>query len=399
MYKLYIVILMLSWPLIAAAECKKLTTANEVLKCIVSNHSKVQISQSRIESSVKAAELASQRPNPEFEFEGTVSDEGSLSSNVAFLHTFELGGKLSARVDVAEKESELLQANLIDLKDKIAIQSVIDLYKYRQLEQEENILDETIESFSHISKKYSKAGRLDPQNTISEAIFNMALDESLMSKNSLSNEKLTILNRIEMGIGRRITLNRKHLPQIVKKWPAIQSGDVLGAEIVKAKNEIEYQKARYALEKSKSSPDLLIGPKFELDDKDFRVGIALSLPLPLYQRNEGGKAKALAEIATSELGFNLIESNLKRQRQHLYELYVQISKKYSQSLSNSRIMKRHNELHSLSKRGIVSPALIIELHRQVLEYYKNLHQLELEGVIAFWKIAAIEGRISQETLK
>lgn len=148
MYKVYVFILFSSFPAIAAAECKKLTTANEVLNCIVSNHSKIQIGQSRLESSVKAVELASQQPNPEFEFEGTVSDQGSLVSNVAFLHTFELGGKLSARVDVAEKESELLQANLIDLKDKIAIQSVIDLYKYRQLEQEENLLDETIESFS-----------------------------------------------------------------------------------------------------------------------------------------------------------------------------------------------------------------------------------------------------------
>ena len=399
MYKLYLIIVMLSWPLIAAAECKQLTTANEVVKCIVSNHSKVQLSRSNIDSLAKAVDLASQQPNPELEFEGTLNNQGSLSSNIAVLHTFELGGKQSARVDVAKKERELLQASLLDLKDKIAIQSVIDLYKYRQLEQEEKILDEIIESFSHISKKFSQAGRLDPQNTISEAIFNIALDESLMSKNSLSNEKLTIRNRIEMGIGRRITLNRGHLPKIVKKWPVIQFREILGAEIAKAKNEIEYRMAKYALEKSKSSPDILIGPKIELDDKDFRVGIALSLPLPLYQRNEGGKAKALAEIATSELGFNLIESNLKRQRKHLYELYKQISKKYSQSLSNNRIMKRHNELHNLSKRGIVSPALIIELHRQVLEYHKNLHQLELEGVIAYWKIAAIEGRISQETLK
>lgn len=65
-----------------------------------------------------------------------------------------------------------------------------------------------------------------------------------------------------------------------------------------------YDSAELVLEREfrKQYPDLTIGPAFEREDGQSRVGLGLGLPLPLWNANRGGiaEAKAVRDVARAE---------------------------------------------------------------------------------------------------
>ena len=171
---------------------------------------------------------------------------------------------------------------------------------------------------------------------------------------------------------------------------------------MRAKTEVELSNATYNLEKSQSWPNLSIGPKVEIEnagETETRFGLALSIPLPLFQANGGGRAKSLAGVRRSEVQLRFAKTRLERQKDYLHEVYQRVSQGIAKTLSNKQVTLKHKNLHKMINRGVVSAPIVIELHRQIMDYYEKLHEQEIEGVLALWKIAALEGRILKEKLQ
>lgn len=386
----------------AGSECEKLETPNDVLRCVVYNHAAIQVGKAQVNEVALGVDVASQRPNPEFEFEGTDRIGTGYNAEVALLHTFELGGKRSARMRVAERERDLTKADLLSRKEQLSVQTVSDLYRLRQIEHELSIVDEIVSTFKKITRQYSKAGRLNPEDKMSKSVFSMALEENKLKRNSLINERQGILARIEAGLGRKLTITKNLLPKIKRDWSDLASGKLSGSQILKAKTRLELSNANYNLERSESWPNLSIGPKIEIENSgttETQYGLALSIPIPLYQANGGGRARALSGVQRNEIELKYTKTRLERQKEYLHEVYRRVSDGITKTLSNEQVELKHKDLHKMIKRGVVSAPIVIELHRQIMDYYEQLHEQELEGVQALWKIAALEGRILREELK
>lgn len=386
----------------AEPKCEQLKTPNDVLKCVVNSHAAVQVGKAKVNEVSLGIDVASQRPNPELELEGTDQVGPGWNSEITLLHTFELGGKRSARMHVAERERDMSQADLLSRKESIAVQTVSDLYRLRQIDHEKSIVEEIIHTFESITKQYSKAGRLSPEDKMSVSVFKMALEENKLKKNSLVNEKEGILARIEADVGKKISITQTLLPKIKRSWPNLTKSALSGSQILKAKAEVELSSANYNLEKSESWPNLSIGPKVEIENAggtETRFGVALSIPIPLFQANGGGRAKSLAGVRRSKVQLKYAKTRLERQKEYLHDVYRRVAARISKTLSNKQVTLKHKNLHKMIKRGVVSAPIVIELHRQIMDYYEKLHDQELEGVVAQWKIAALEGRILKETLQ
>ncbi|MCB0361354.1 MAG: TolC family protein [Bdellovibrionales bacterium] len=386
----------------AASECENFNTPNDVLKCVVENHAAVQVGRAQVSEVSLGIDVATQRPNPQFDFEGTDQIGEGFTSEVAILHTFELGGKRSARMKVAEREKDLSQTDLLSNQEQVSIQTVTDLYRLRQINKELEIVEEIISTFQKITAQYSKAGKLSPEDNMSVSVFSMALEENKLKRNSLINERQGIFARIQGAINKKIEITDKVLPTFKSEWPTLKSTVIGGSQIKKAKTELELSNATYGLEKAQSWPNLSIGPKVEIENSgrsETRYGLALSIPLPLYQANGGGRAKSLAGVRRSELNLQYTKSRLERQNEYLHEVYSRVSQGIGKALSNKQIGLKHQDLHKMINRGVISAPIVIELHRQIMDYYEKLHEQELDGVTALWQIAALEGRILKEELK
>ena len=121
--------------------------------------------------------------------------------------------------------------------------------------------------------------------------------------------------------------------------------------------------------------------------------------MPLLSLNRGGRAAALANKKRQEYRTRLIERRVQAQAQRLLKAYKRSSEAYKAARKTSNIQNKHTGLHIMINRGVVTPAIVIELHRQIIEFYKSLHSQELEAVQARWEYYSLLGNINTKKIE
>lgn len=382
--------------------CQSFKSPNDILSCAKKNHAQILIGQARLDEAKLGIKVAKQRPNPELEVEGLDNEDGSFSSEFTLFHTFEVGGKRGARKKVALAQQQISETELLAAKEQAIIQTALDLYRLRQLNHELAVIRENLETFKKVRKQYEQIGRLTPEQDFSVSIFQIAEEENLLRIEQLKDEKNQISSRVFLATKNKFRLTSKLLPKRRYKWPNLTNTSLKGSDIKILSDEIALSKGQYQLEKSHSWPNVSVGPRVALtngNNDEAKFGFSLSLPLPLYQRNHAGRSKALMGLKRSELQAQLKTQELETYRDNLLNAYQRTTRALVRSQNRTSLSNRHDKLHELLDKGIVPASLIIELHREILEYYERFHEQELRAVGALWKLYALDGRILQEELK
>ena len=389
-------------PAVVLAECENLNSPDGLLKCVVLNHSIVEIGKSIIAEKELGIDNALKRPNPEFEFEGIENVDGDFTSDFSLLHTFELGGKRLARSNVAKSKKKMAEIDIILVKERLSIETVLNLYRLRQINHEVLLLDEIIHTFNNILDNYTKPETLSPEDSAEYSIISIAASESILKRKTFIRQKNEIKMELSIGLRQEVELADNLLPVIKRDWEPLQIGPISGANLMIAQESLVLANLNYKLEKADSWSDLSVGPKVETSDGnngDTTVGVVMSLPIPLYNTNDAGKDMAQAQIIRRELEFKYSASILEQKRKYYLSVYNSMGESIKYTVASEQVTSKHTKLHRMVKRGLVSVSTVVELHRQILDYYERLHEMELEGVRAYWEIAALEGRILMEVLK
>ena len=383
------------------AWCKSISSSNDILKCVLESHPDVKVQEAQVKEDEEAVNFARQSPNPELDLQGVNNNVGGISGELAVLHTIELGGKRDSRVNVARAQINGSKSRLLKVQETVAVQTVLNIYRLRQIERELESVKERLETFQRIRKRYNQIGRLNPEQQVSVSVFKMAEEDNKLIVNTLISERERILSTFKVILGENFNLQKIVLPPIKKSWPKISLDKVRGADSLIALSSLATAEAESELAKSAAWPDLSIGPRVEVDTGragETKVGIALSMPLPFYNTNNGGRAKAKLHVQKSRLNEMWNRRTLERRVRFLLADYNQSSKIVSRSLIETNIGSKHVELHKLIRRGVVSAPLVIEMHREISEYYKNLHSQELRAIESLWTLYALRGTILEENL-
>lgn len=388
---------------LAQSECKVLKTSNDLLKCVIQNHAEIKIGESLIEETKLGIDVALQQPNPEFDMEVLDSTDGGFGTEFTLMHTFERGNKKEARRKIASLEHMLSKTVLMNKKDKIILSTVLSLYRIRQIDHDLEINKEIIETFKKIIFQYTNAGSLGPEQKVSISVFNLALEENRLNRTSLLSEREGLVSQLQNNLGKEIEITPSLLPKVRRIWKSIKELSQKDNNQVKlAQERIDLARAQLLLEEAKAISNISLGPKisFENDkNRSYSVGIALSMPLPIYHQNNAGRTMAMAAIKTNETRLDVLKSQLKKRLQYLENVYEETRKMNVKILSNKEIEINHKNLHKMIERGVVSAPIVIELHRQILEFYNKLHEQELKGINALWQIYTINGTVQSEELQ
>lgn len=389
-------------PILAQAPCDQIKTPNDLLKCVVQNHADVKVGKSLIKEAQIGIQAADEQPNPELEAEVSDSMGSGFGTDVTYMHTFERGGKKEARRRLASSEHTLTKTALMNRKDQIVLNTVLSLYRIRQIDHELEINKEIIETFEHIISSYKRAGRLGPEQKMSISVFNLALEENRLNRTALLSERGEFVAKIQTHLGTEIEITNALLPKVEKSWAKLELTNAEGNRVKLAQQSVALSRARLLHEDSVAIPDISLGPKvgFEHDGSgSFSVGVALSMPLPFYHQNNGARSRARAEINTKIARLDSLKTQLAKRKEYLQKLYSDVRETIGKTRSNKEIEIDHKNLHKMIKRGVVSASIIIELHHQILEFYSKLHQQEMTGINALWQIHAINGNAQSEELK
>ena len=166
----------------------------------------------------------------------------------------------------------------------------------------------------------------------------------------------------------------------------------------KARLQTEIERARWALERARVEPRPNITVDGVMNVVDNGIGgdpdgnLMVTLPLPVWNKNQGGVAEAVARIAEAERGLEQLELQLQRQLAPVYERYA--NARFQVDRYRSRILPVASESLDLTRKAYqageanyVSLLTIQRTNAQTnLNYIQSLRELrmaeiELEGLL------------------
>jgi outer membrane protein TolC len=350
---------------------------------------------------------AAQRPNPEAASNAVFGDSQD-QIEVSVLHTIETAGKRGRRIDRARAEALELKAEALATREELAVETVVALFRLRQIRDELRLLVEAAETFSTISKQLRSRRHRSPEQQVSLSVFQLAGQDYSVRRAALESEEAALRRRLELGIGTALPASAEVLPGRPLQWPdpgAVRDASSFrGSAVLRAAAAIQVARADVGAARAAAYPDIRLGPSL-LNQKNgpgegqsTLLGAGLSLPIPLYHRNAGGRRLAVraAETATSRAA--AVSAVLASERDAELARYRAATAVLARLDGKQEVESEHEQMEGLFERGVVPAALVIEAHRQMVDYTTDVNQQELIAVKALWTIYAIEGRALTEKL-
>ncbi len=388
---------------LASQACDSFNTPKDVLECALDFHPDLVRGKGSLKQADSLGDQAAQRPNPELSARSLVGKnegESITGHEINLAHTFELGGKRSARIDKANAEKDQISSEFLKTKEEVYISISKILYRIRQVHAEIRTIDEALDTFERIQKQFKVRPRLAPEQEVSLSVFQLAEGDYKLRKATLESEENALERSVEVAIGKEFPHSKESLlPPPQKSWPDLQvgSGEFRGSDFKVAVSELKNAQAEMEIAKGASWPDLKLGPSLQSQSQGsnqyLTYGVNLTLPLPLYQANGGGRAVAAAGLMRAEQSLELRKRELGQQRKMLFNQYQKSSKALKESVSLPDIEKKHKSVERQFERGVISSSLVIEAHRQMVDFTKSQNELELNALESLWRLKALDGSL------
>ncbi len=391
---------------LAAEPCETLATASDVLQCALKNHPDLQRAEASVNQTSALRDAAAQFPNPEIDskttFGSTLGDQ-IFRTEVNLAQPLELGGKRGSRIERATAEGEVISASALRRKEEVTLAILQALYRLRQAQAEIAAFEEALDTFHKIERQFRSRPRLNPEQEVSLGVFQLAEGDYRLRKTSLEVEVETLKRTLEVAIGQPFPASTIVLPAKKTKWPKLEAStettQLKGSVVKSAQAELSLAQAEYSVQKSLTWPDLRIGPTFTKETEgaiSFNTyGFNVSFPLPLWSQNGGGRAFAVQGVSRAEQSYRLLTTQVNKERQILLNRYQRSVGAIQSSVSVAEIERKHQNAEVLFRRGLISSSLVIEAHRQIVDFTRSQHEQELEALQALWKLYVIDGRLSE----
>ncbi|MBI2335900.1 MAG: TolC family protein [Deltaproteobacteria bacterium] len=387
----------------AEEECLVLS-AQDILRCALNQHPDVLNSQAEKFRDEKLVDIAKQRPNPELQsriLEGQSADDTHLNTETSLLHTLELGGKRKSRILQAKVLAEKSGIEVKRNKEEVALQTVLALYRLRQMRSELGRVEETILTFGKILSALKSRPKLTPEQEVSQASFSLAREDYKLKKIALTQEQAGLIAWLEVATVVSSQTILRHLPSPKTKWPdfpaAMETEKLSNSTLELAHSEKNIADKNLGLAKSKAWPDLKIGPSFDTEALDnggtrWLGGVNFSIPLPILNLNRGEKAFAKADQFRAQTNLELTIRKTESERILQLKRYQASLKALRSSRSISGLAVEHQNIEAYFEKGLVPSTLVIEIHNQLYDITRTRNEQELIGVDALWRLYIIDGK-------
>jgi outer membrane protein, heavy metal efflux system len=400
-------LLMAAPPVFAEAETP-LSSPRDVLDAAVRHHPDIRRAELALEQSRASGDVAKQRPNPELDAKSTAGksgDEKVSSMELNLAHTFELGGKRSARIGRARSEEAQREAELALVREKVYVETFLSLLRLRQTQSELGVLDEALAAYARLEKQFKSRPRLSPEQEVSLSVFQMVAGDARLKRAGLAADVEEQVKAVELAIGRDFRPTPSLLPPEKKEWPSVddQPGDLSnGAEVKAIEAALEGARKDADLAGSAAWPDLRVGPTLESQSQGGEstraVGGNLSLALPLYHWNGGGRRFAEDAVRRAEWDAEVSRREARAEWTLRLGRYRGAVAALAASPSPLDLERKRRGVQEHFDRGVLSTSLLIEVHRQWLDLVHSRNERELSALESLARLYALEGRLLKETL-
>lgn len=252
-------------------------------------------------------------PNPTVEYlrEGTRDQGGSSVLQVSI--PLELGGKRSARVDTASAEMRVAAADLAAGRLRVQAEVVAAFHEVYLAQKRLELATQTSASARQSSQSAGArviAGKISPVEETRAKVAEANLHvEAIQARRELAEArvKLALLWGGDAASLPVLAAPDLPLPRAMND-AAITAGLTQAPILQRATADLDWRRAAARLERSRRYPDVsfIVGQKREGIGRERQTILGVSLPLPIFDRNQGAirEADRRIEKSRAELAFN-----------------------------------------------------------------------------------------------
>lgn len=387
-------------------ECPLPKHPQDVVDCAKENHPNILRKKNEVDHTRLSEDVARQLPNPELDAEVTKGPDDLSNSSVGILQPVEWGGKRSSRINVAKARISFVDAELKEIQAEVIRETVINLHRLRQIEQEKNIFGSTIQTLEKLIAQQASRLSLSPEQQVTLSVYRMALMDSKIKSAEIFDEERRLEHYFHVTTGHSLEELRSVLPKAPKQWPQLEPSPSelpTSPGLLKALAEKNEFLAELNMAKSATWPDLKIGPMWNSqagvgEPAQSLLGFRLMMDLPVLNWNSGGRSFAQAGVLRGEKNIELIKTEERHERSEQLKVYQSALSTLKAVPETSSIEKEFQRNESLARRGLISGPLLIEFHRQRAELTRSRNTRELKAIEALWCIYQFDGRIFLEAL-
>jgi len=331
--------------------------------------------------------------NPEASYEGSStriqqSDERWRTHTLGLSQTFELAGQQGKRRQAAEAELGAIDANVADVRAQLRAEVEQRFVQLLALQLRAGVERETVALVDQADVAMQK--RLQA-GEVSRLDRNVAAVEAERARNQLVQveEQITQARAELAGV---LQLPPAELPEAVGtlQREATYTLDQLLAKSAQrqrlqslARRE-EAARSRLELERAARYPDLTLGVNTGRDGppelRENIVGFTVSLPLPIFRRNEAGVGKAMGELTQVQIERQAAERDtgaaVRTQWQRVSQLEARARRLRESVLptlqDNERLARRSFQ------EGEIGAVELMLVNRQLTELRRDVLEAEMD---------------------
>ncbi|MCS0588279.1 TolC family protein [Massilia norwichensis] len=243
---------------------------------------------------------AGTRPNPELSLLTEGTDRNTRTETAQVSQVIELGGKRSARIAAAEQERKLALDD-VDVKRADLRADVITAYMEALTAQERVVLAQASVDLAHkstdVTGRRVTAGKLSPVELTRANVAEASAALELIQANAdlaLAKRRLASLWSSTRPLDRSLQTPDAAFARL-PAWEDLAGGLEGAPQLRRAQSTVSGRDAQVALERAQRIPDVTVtlGAQRERDPGRSRAVVGLSVPLPLFNRNQGNLLAAL----------------------------------------------------------------------------------------------------------
>lgn len=242
-------------------------------------------------------------PNPELELLREGEGSSSRTTTATLNIPIELGGKRAARVEAARQEGALAAIALEAERDKVRADAAAAFHDVVAAQERERMARELVALAGRAlaaAGKRVEAGTLSPvEETRARVAQGSARIEALQAGRDLEGARIR-LAALWGGDARQLSIQA---PQAAALPPAPPLDQLLAQldrspAMRHARAQVGQREALARLERARRTPDVnvIVGAQREGPDTRNRAVLGLSVPLPLFNRNDGAVLDALRRV-------------------------------------------------------------------------------------------------------
>ena len=286
-------LLLVGPPAVAVSPWQSLTM-DQALEAAFSNNPELAAAQWDIGIAQGDLQQAGLMPNPQVSWEAEDTRRNSRTTTVLINQQIELGGKRGARVDVASRNQDAVGIEL-ERKRNVLRADVIQAFSSASTAQQRVLLArqslELAERGLRVAQGRIKSGKTSPvEGTRAE----VQLSEVRLELRRAERDEASALQQLALVMGAPLPVflvvgdSSRSMPAVPDPLLLLDRIDRT-AELRLAALQIDQREASLELERAQRIPDLTVsvGSQYDALERERVNVVGLSMPIPLFNRNQG----------------------------------------------------------------------------------------------------------------